>query len=70
MALTISGSFSEFGPLWVVRFTSISRSFYRYQPFGEPLSAVHFTAISRSANRYYLFGGVLTAVLCPLIVCS
>jgi hypothetical protein len=31
--------------------TAISRSFYRYQPFGEPLLAVHFTAISRSPNR-------------------
>ena len=38
--------------------TAISSSFYRYQPFAEPLSAVRRTAISRSLNRYYLFEGV------------
>ena len=37
--------------------TAISSSFYRYQPFAEPLSAVRRAAISRSPNRYYLFEG-------------
>jgi hypothetical protein len=41
----------------------MSREFYRYQPFGEPLSAVNFIAISRSASRYYLFSEALTTVL-------
>ena len=43
--------------------TSIKRSFYRYQPFGEPLLPVHRTAISRSFYRYYLFGEVLLGAL-------
>lgn len=51
-------------------FAAIKRTFYRYQPFGEPLSAVHLTTISRSSNRYYLFTEVLLAVLKPTIVRS
>ena len=45
------GVSSEEYALLAVQFAAISRSFYRYQPFNEPLSAVRLTAISRSANR-------------------